>query len=220
MVYITSRKFCCCIPVRLGVFVMSMLGFAGGSIIAAVEWHAATHKDQAHLTKNQEISVVISALSYTVLAIISLFGFLGTIKKRQSYVSSYNSLVWYHLGFSIATGAFFIYTLFHKVGDEDVNNCINGSTSPTKQDECQTQFHAGRAIIIGLYIFFWLIEFWGCLIVSEYVSQLQEEEAADIPAPARYAASAPPMATTYNYGAQYAFSQPESSFGQRNASNV
>jgi len=220
MVHISSRKFCCCIPVRLGVFIMSMLGFAGGSIIAGVGWHAATHREQAHLTKNQEISVVITALSYTVLAIISLFGFIGTINKRQSYVSLYNTLVWYHLGFSIGTGAYFIYTLFHKVGEEDVNNCISGSTSPSKQDDCQRQFHVARAITIGLYIFFWLIELWGCVIVAEYVSQLQEEEAADIPAPAQMAASAPPMATTYNYGAQYAFSQPESSFGQRNASNV
>ena len=32
--------------------------------------------DQAHLTRNQEISVVITSLSYTVLAIISLFGFV------------------------------------------------------------------------------------------------------------------------------------------------
>ena len=84
--------------------------------------------------------------------------FIGTINRRQSYVSLYNTLVWYHLGFSIATGAYFIYTLFHKVGDEDVNNCISGSTSPSKQDDCQRQFHVARAFIIGIYIFFWLIE--------------------------------------------------------------
>jgi len=220
MVHVSSRKFCCCIPVRLGVLIMSMLGFAGGSIIAGVGWHAATHRDQSHLTRNQEISVVITSLSYTVLATISLFGFIGAIKKRQSYVSLFSTMVSYHLGFSIATGAFFIYTLFHKVGREDVNNCISGSTSQSKQDECQSQFHAARAFIIVLYILFWLFEFWGCVIVSQYVGQLQMEEAGDIPAPAPMATSAPPMATTYNYGAQYAFSQPGSSLGQRDASIV
>jgi len=163
---------------------------------------------------------VITSLSYTVLATISLFGFLGVIQKRQSYVSLFSTMVSYHLGFSIATGAFFIYTLFHKVGEEDVNNCINGSTSQSKQDECQSQFHSARTAIIVLYILFWLFEFWGCVIVSEYVGQLQLEEAGDIPAPAPMASSAPPMATTYNYGAQYAFSQPENSLGQRGASNV
>jgi len=206
--------------VRLGVFIMSVVGFAGGSIIAGVGWYAATHKDQAHFTRNQEISVVISALSYTVLAIISLFGFLGAIKKRRSYVSLYSTLVWYHLGFSIGSGVFFIYTLFHKVGDEDVNNCISDNTSLSEQDDCRTQFHVSRAFTIAGYIIFWLIELWGCLIVSHYVSQLREEEAAEIPASARNSANAPPMATTYSYGTQYAFSQPESSFGQRMTNNV
>ena len=59
-----------------------------------------------------------------------------------------------------------------------------------------------------------------CLIVSKYVAQLQEEEIADIPPPAQMAASAPPMATTYNYGAQYAFAQPGNGFGDRNANKV
>ncbi len=131
--------------------------------------------DQAHLTKNQEISVVVTSFSYTVLAIVSIFGFvvsmhpcslrlnlvirlIGTITKRQSFVSLYSTTVWYHLGFSIATGVYFIYTLFHKVGNDDVNNCVNGDTSQSKQDECKKAFDTGRGIIIGLYIFFWLIE--------------------------------------------------------------
>ncbi|KAI9457608.1 hypothetical protein BJY52DRAFT_1098811, partial [Lactarius psammicola] len=181
MGYVPSRKFCCCIPVRFGVFIMSVLGFAGGSIIAGVGWHAATHRDQAHLTKNQEISVVITSFSYTVLAIVSIFGLIGAITKRQSFVSLYSTVVWYHLGFSIATGAYFIYTLFHKVGNDNVNNCVNGDTSQSKQDECKRAFEVGRGVTIGLYIFFWLIELWGCVIVSEYSGQLQEEEAADIP---------------------------------------
>src|SRR6266702_242371 len=44
MGYVPSRKFCCCIPMRFGVFIMSILGFAGGSISAGVGWHAATHR--------------------------------------------------------------------------------------------------------------------------------------------------------------------------------
>ncbi|KAI0260776.1 hypothetical protein BC834DRAFT_899314 [Gloeopeniophorella convolvens] len=220
MGYVRSRKFCCCIPVRFGVFIMSTLGLIGGSIIAAVGWHGATHKDQAHLTKNQEISLIIASLSYTILAMVSLFGLIGTIIKRRSYISLYNTLVWFHLGFNIATGAYFIYTLFHKVGDSDVNNCINGSTDKFKEDVCKKAFEVGRGITIGLYVLFWLIELWGCIIVADYVSQLQEEEALDYPPPAQMAASAPPMATTYNYGAQYAFSQPENSYGRQNASQV
>jgi hypothetical protein len=92
MGYAKSHKFCLCIPVRFGVFIMASLGALGGSIIAIVGWLSVTHKgvwpfgsacpspensffpDQAHLTGNQDISLALASLSYTVFAIVSIFG--------------------------------------------------------------------------------------------------------------------------------------------------
>ena len=44
MGYVRSHKFCCCIPVRLGVFVMSTVGLLGATIVAAVGWHGAVNR--------------------------------------------------------------------------------------------------------------------------------------------------------------------------------
>ena len=90
MSYVRSHTFCFCIPVRFGVFILSTLFLLGGGIIAIAGWYGATHKstwrvysprshpyrsiEDAHLTRNHEVSVVIISLSYTVLAIVSLFG--------------------------------------------------------------------------------------------------------------------------------------------------
>jgi hypothetical protein len=87
---VRSHKFCCCIPVRFGVFILSTLCLVGGSIVAVVGWHAVTQKgtyslvllhhvliillEQSNLSKRQEISLVITSISYTVLAIVSIFG--------------------------------------------------------------------------------------------------------------------------------------------------
>jgi hypothetical protein len=59
----------------------------------------------------------------------------------------------------------------------------------------------------------------GWLITADYVSQLKEEEPPAYPPPAEIAATAPPLATTYNYRNQYSFSAPENSF-QGNVSRV
>ena len=83
---------------------------------------------------------------------------IGTFTKRQSFVSLYSTMVWYHFGFSVATGAYFIWTLFHSVGDNDVNNCVSSSTSPSTRDECQRAFEVGRGLTIGIYILLWLTE--------------------------------------------------------------
>ena len=38
MVYVRSRKFCCCLPVRFGVFCESLLGMAVGGLFAVGGW--------------------------------------------------------------------------------------------------------------------------------------------------------------------------------------
>ena len=153
----------------------------------------------------------------------------------------------WHLGFSIVSGVYFIYTLFHKVGEHEVDNCIaRHSKDSNKEEECRKEVHYLRGAAIALYIVFWLFQLcaslfflhlpalptlflvWlfthgyagGCLIAADYVSQLKEEDGPAYPPPAEIAATAPPLATTYNYRNQYSFSAPENSFGQNNASNV
>jgi len=224
---VRSRKFCCCIPVRFGAVMMTTLFLLGGSILAAVGWHGVTHKEQLHLTHNQEVSLVISSISHTLLALISLFGLIGCIIKRRSYISLYSTVIAFHLGFSIATGAFFIYTLFHKVGDSEINNCIandvddlNLNLNLNGIEDCMRGFMIYRGVLVAAYVVFWLLQLWGCVIVADYVAQLKEEEEGeelDYPPPAQTAASTPPMATTYN---QYSFAQPENSFGHDKSTSV
>jgi hypothetical protein len=65
----------------------------------------------------------------------------------------------WHLGFSLASSAFFIYTLFHKVGEHDVNDCIaHHSKDSNKVEECRKEFHYYRGAMIVLIIIFWLLE--------------------------------------------------------------
>jgi hypothetical protein len=44
MTYVRSHTFCCCIPVRFGVFILSTLFSLGGGIIAVSGWYGFTHK--------------------------------------------------------------------------------------------------------------------------------------------------------------------------------
>ena len=38
MVYVRSRKFCCCLPVRFGVFCEALIGIAIGGLFAVGGW--------------------------------------------------------------------------------------------------------------------------------------------------------------------------------------
>lgn len=73
-------------------------------------------------------------------------------------MSTYSTLVWLHLGVSIATGAFFIYNLFHRSGTESdaINNCE--SKDGDDEDTCKKAFELARGIIVALLVVFWLLE--------------------------------------------------------------
>jgi hypothetical protein len=130
---------------------------------------------------------VVASVSYTILAVVSSFGsvcfarftlaqpsahtmirLIGTIIKRRAFVSMYSSIVSLHLGSSVATGAYFIYTLFHKVGEDDVNNCITDNTlfSTEGVEDCKRAFKYLRGMIIGIFIIFWLFELCASLFLS------------------------------------------------------
>ena len=90
MSQLPSRTLCRCIPVRFLVLTMSILGCIVGSVMGGFGWDSAVHKgkrylillyhvliifvEETYLTRNQEVSVVMASLSYTILAVISLFG--------------------------------------------------------------------------------------------------------------------------------------------------
>lgn len=94
----------------------------------------------------------------------SLYSLIGCLSKKKGFVALYSTLLWFHLGASIGSGAYFIYTLFHQEGDKDINSCISGSTDKLKQEVCKKSFDVLRGVLIGVFVVIWLIELCALLI--------------------------------------------------------
>lgn len=168
---------------------MAILSLGLGGLAAVGGWLQVMKSKENNLSKADEISLYIQTVMYTLLAVISLFGLVGTFIKRRSFISLYYSLVTFHLGFHIVTGAFSLYSLFHKDGERDVQNCINNANNGLSvnngqqltKEVCEKGFAVIRAFAVALYIAVILVELYGCIIVGNYVEQLDEEEAAQAP---------------------------------------
>ncbi|TFY65717.1 hypothetical protein EVG20_g5368 [Dentipellis fragilis] len=217
MGYVRSRKFCCCLPVRLGVFIMTILSLGFGSAVAGVLWYGVLHPEKSKLAGSDKTMAIVTAVVWTLLAVVSLFGLIGAIIKQKACITVYAWLLWIHVILSIATGSYYIYTLFHSAEDDSIKKCEGDNASDLEHGACKAAFDVGRGILIAVYIIMWLIEMWVASIASDYVGQLNEEEAASwLPAQNAFGSAAPvsgaaTMATTYNYGAPYAFSAPDNS---------
>jgi hypothetical protein len=169
---------------------MALLGIVGGGFIAAAGWLQISQLSKHPLGGRDKIALVVQTIMYTLLALLSFCGMIGTFNKSRSLISVYSTMLYTHLGFSIVTGAFYLYTLFHQAGKTDIQKCIDNSADGAAE-ACKKGFGVIRAIIVVVFIIVWLLELYGCIIVSNYTDQLDEEKgikhsqaASGSPAPA------------------------------------
>jgi hypothetical protein len=181
---VPSRTFCFCLPVRLGVFVLTILGMFGGGLLAVVGWMQSL-KLQGTLPKSNEVAMFIHSGLYTLLALVSIFGFIGAIVRHRTMVYIFFVILVAHLTFSIFSGAFALYNLFHSIGDDAIQKCIDSAANttdgqtPTSPDDCRHGFDVVRGVAVGVFILVWLLEIWGCFITNSYVNQLEDEMEAN-----------------------------------------
>jgi len=189
-----TRTFCCCLPVRFGVFVLTVLGAITGTIIAAVGWiQVAKLKDQ--LANSAKIALYINSGVYSLLAVLAVFGFIGACIRNRTMVSTFFSILVAHLVFSIFSGAFTLHNIFTVDGNAIVQGCQNGDASATlsnlgkstvgqaaflvsrglSYDACNSAYGVVKGISVATFIFIWLLEIWGCVITNNYISQLDDE---------------------------------------------
>ncbi|CAE6497591.1 unnamed protein product [Rhizoctonia solani] len=178
-----TRHFCCCLPVRLGTFVLSFGSIITAGAYAATIWYAiymAKNQKQVDLDKPQEVAFVVAGSIYTFLFVLSIFGFIGAAIRKRSFVSAYAQALWYMVGFQLASGAFFIYTLYRQK-EVNIQKCIDElkANNPPDVDlrkACSIATTTWKVIYIVVFVISLLLHGYAALIVSRYVEQLSAEQ--------------------------------------------
>jgi len=205
-----TRTFLCCLPVRLGVFLLSLIAMAVGSFVAAVGWIRISQLTVYPLTTSDRIALWIHAVMFSILGFLAVLGFIGCLAKSRGMVAGFAVALAIHLGFSVASGILSIYLLFRQDPQDAIDNCVNGSTDPSVIDSCKNGTGFMKGVIVAIYVVTWLLQLYAYFIVEWYVDQLDDEEmekhAVVIPSN-----MAQPGVT--NYGPTYAFSSPRNAYG-------
>jgi len=179
-IHVRSRTFCCCLPVRFGVFILTILGMAGGTLLAVAGW-LQTIRMQGMLPKTNEIALYIHSSLYSLLALLSLFGFVGAIIRNRTMVSIFFMILVGHLVFSIFSGAFALYNIFNVTASDAIQKCIstpNADGQQVSEEDCNRSYTVFKIIAVTVFVLVWLLEIWGCVITNNYISQLDEEDEA------------------------------------------
>ncbi|ESK93695.1 hypothetical protein Moror_1512 [Moniliophthora roreri MCA 2997] len=173
-----APHFLCCLPIRLGAFVVALISLILGGLTAGVSWfalYADSHWDdlQYHLTTRQKIILICWGIAYTLFTLAALFGLIGVIIKRINYVRTFAAFLKVFLVVSIIFGILNIVFLFVDkdagcdLGSESGGNCING------EGISRGGIIAIAIVVVVIPI---LIEAYAVWIISDCVKYLEDKE--------------------------------------------
>jgi hypothetical protein len=176
-----SKKFCFCLPVRLGVFIVSLLTTLAGSIIGVVGWMQVLQNRQIQVDLGDEIAGYVHASIFTLLGLISIMGFVGSLARVRGMVIAYSVGIVLHLGFSLASGIFMMYTIFKPNAALTVDTCVQkANPTPELLEEtrriCNTGMAVAKGVVVAIYVVTWILQLYSYFIVERYADQLEEEE--------------------------------------------
>jgi len=213
-----THTFCYCLPVRLGVFLLSLLAFAGGAFIATIDWIQLSQLEQHPLGKTDRVSLWIQSLLFSLLAVLAVFGFFGTMIKSRGMVSGFAIAIAIHLGFSIAAGCFSIYTMFSHDSQATLNSCLEKANEASDaMQSCKRGLVLIKAVTVVIYVLTWFIQLYAYFVVERYVDQLDQDRLFDnpivMPRTMVMRVGGPQVTTYTGFAHTYPFANTRQAFG-------
>lgn len=216
-----AHHFCCCLPLRLGAFLISLFQFLLSGIAAAALWYGLAHWP-SDVSAKLKGATVAAGVYYTILALAAFIGFIGTIRRSIKMLSTYSFWLGWALGLQIALDAFLLYAYFTTPREDLVRNCVKDSTDQNVINSCNSAFNVGKGAMIGGVVVNLLIQAYAVYIVSSYGKKLELEHAwtSNVPLDAGYKYVATGRASTEGLTAPhytYPYADGSNSFGHSGA---
>ncbi|SNX84657.1 uncharacterized protein MEPE_03366 [Melanopsichium pennsylvanicum] len=184
------RTFCCCIPVRLGVLILSPITAAAAALLAYTQLYLLINYPSQSDTFQKAIRGALAGITI-LIALASLFGFLGAIFARRRMVSFYSNMLWIGLIIFTVVGVIDLWQLFRNK-DSLISTCENKaqlktqelqsflgiSLTGTTEKACTKLADVSAITIAVLFGILVLVLMWLIGIVTKYKHQLQERHAS------------------------------------------
>ncbi|KZW01855.1 hypothetical protein EXIGLDRAFT_28705 [Exidia glandulosa HHB12029] len=189
-----SRTFCCCLPVRLGVFILSFLQLLSGGASAALIWYAFVKLQPDELHGSARIAFIVAGAIFSLLVLAACLGLIGAMTRSRPLVAFYSTVLYILIALETAAAVYFLVILFRDGGDSIAELChkeaqklVDGIPVPDNvnvnvpdvniQQACTDLVKGSKWAYIVTFVIDLLIQLYCAYIVSSYVGQLSDEQA-------------------------------------------
>ncbi|KAF8605991.1 hypothetical protein BDV93DRAFT_521316 [Ceratobasidium sp. AG-I] len=138
-----ARKCCCCIPIRAGTMVLTILYFLGGLAVIASAVLILVNGSLKLTTATNGIVVALAILS-ALLVVVSAIGFAATIRLDPSLASLFSNLFTFWFFLEVVLDIAIVVLIFTKSLDSiipicsTINNERHGISWRGTEKNCQT----------------------------------------------------------------------------------
>ncbi|KDQ57528.1 hypothetical protein JAAARDRAFT_207055 [Jaapia argillacea MUCL 33604] len=176
---LNQNHFCYCLPVRLGVIIMSILGLLLAGTMSITIWYEdATNHDISTSTRG---AFILAGLVESFLCVSSIIGLVGAIVRQQIFVAIYTYILYGHCVINIMIASFFLWMVNHASPADLTRACDQFSQDPNAPDAsvpdpCPSLIKVAPGIYAGVAAFVLLVELYGALVATWYLNQLKREK--------------------------------------------
>ncbi|KAJ7462381.1 hypothetical protein B0H11DRAFT_2055469 [Mycena galericulata] len=169
-----GTTFCCCLRVRLGVIIMSVLGMLFAGLLSILLWFELASTPD--MSSNERAIFIVAGLVETLLFVASVLGFVGAVVRKQVFVQIYAYFIYVHFILNLGVAIYLLYFLVHVSTTDQVKACQDAIQNTTAQSQCTGLLKVGLGIYGAVASIVLLTEMYGAIIVARYVNQVQREK--------------------------------------------
>ncbi|ETW80729.1 hypothetical protein HETIRDRAFT_101844 [Heterobasidion irregulare TC 32-1] len=168
------HRFCCCLPVRVGVIVMSLANLLVSGLLSVIcWWEVAANRT---LDAGERGAFVGAGLVETLLALLSILGFVGAVVRKQSFVTAYCYALYAHFLVNLAVASYFLYVILHAEHAAATRACEDAIEDAGAQGQCLGLLRFAAGIYGGLAGGLLALELYGAFMATRYVHQVKHEK--------------------------------------------
>jgi len=173
--YIFQRPwFCCCLPVRICVIIMSLLGILLAGVLSVVLWFEVSRADA--LTSKELRSFTGGAIVETLFFLISVVGLIGVIVRKLTFVTAYAIGLYIHFLINLIVAGYLLFVILHTTRTDTAALCQHALKNTQSQSQCESVFDAIRGLYAGLATLLLVVELYGAIVATRYAYQLRTEK--------------------------------------------
>ncbi|KAJ6623470.1 hypothetical protein B0H10DRAFT_794444 [Mycena sp. CBHHK59/15] len=172
MAIFRCRSFLGCLPLKTGACCLAVLGMMAGGLGAAGSWLEVYWTTHHPLDLLDKAALMARAVVFSLLLVLSFFGFAAAIKNTRSGVYICGKFIFIHTTLISLSFAFTIYSTLRTTNQEQVTKCINGSNGTSILQFCNKGWSLIKILPVALFGLTLIAQFYAWIIALSYADEL------------------------------------------------